>query len=124
MPDKEYGDPKGVLRFWWPPDGTIGSDMMAIPANSKNPVLAHHFLNYMLQNKASIKNFSWLLYQPPLKVIEPSQLVKDGYIVPNLRSTIVQKKDFHTGVIQTALPPAADRKWQDAWADFKSGAGK
>jgi spermidine/putrescine transport system substrate-binding protein len=124
MPDKEYGDPEGVLRYWWPPDGTIGNDMIAIPANAKNPVLAHHFLNYMLQNKASLKNFSWVLYQPPLNVIEPPELVSDGYIVPNLRSAVVQKEDFDTGIVQTALPPAVDRKWQDAWSDFKSGAGK
>jgi spermidine/putrescine transport system substrate-binding protein len=121
MPDKEYGDPDGVLRYWWPSDGTIGNDMIAIPADAKNPVLAHHFLNYMLANKSSIKNFSWVLYQPPLNVIDPSELVKDGYIVPNLRPTVVQKQDFDTGIVQTALPPAVDRQWQDAWADFKSG---
>jgi spermidine/putrescine transport system substrate-binding protein len=121
MPDKEYGDPDGVLRYWWPSDGTIGNDMIAIPADAKNPVLAHHFLNYMLANQPSIKNFSWVLYQPPLNVIDPSELVKDGYIVPNLRPTVVQKQDFDTGIVQTALPPAVDRQWQDAWADFKSG---
>jgi spermidine/putrescine transport system substrate-binding protein len=121
MPDKEYGDPDGVLRYWWPSDGTIGNDMIAIPADAKNPVLAHHFLNYMLANKSSIKNFSWVLYQPPLNVIDPSELVRDGYIVPNLRPTVVQKQDFDTGIVQTALPPAVDRQWQDAWADFKSG---
>jgi hypothetical protein len=34
----------------------------------------------------------------------------------------VEKPNFSTGVIQTALPPAVDRRYQDAWSDFKSGA--
>ena len=124
MPDKEYGDPDGVLRYWAPPDAVVGSDTIVIPTGAKNPVLAHHFLNYMLDNKHSLKNFSWLLYQPPLKTISPPKLVSDGYILPNLRSTIVEKKNFNRGAIYTALPPAVDAKYQDAWADFKSGVGK
>lgn len=123
MPDKEYGDPEGVLRYWWPSNGVIGSDTIVIPTNSKNPVLAHHFLNFMLDNKHALKNFSWVLYQPPLKSINPPKLVSDGYVVPNLRPTVVEKEDFDTGVVYTALPPAIDAEYQDAWADFKSGVG-
>ena len=122
MPGKSYGDPDGVLQYWWPKDGTIGSDMIAIPAGAKNPVLAHHFLNFMLENKYALKNFSWVGYQPPMKSIKPSKLVSDGYVVENLRSAIVEKPNFSTGIIQTALPPAVDRRYQDAWSDFKSGA--
>ena len=122
MPGKSYGDPDGVLQYWWPKDGAIGSDMMAIPTGAKNPVLAHHFLNFMLENKYALKNFSWVGYQPPMKSIEPSKLVSDGYVVPNLKPAIVEKPNFSTGVVQTALPPAVDRRYQDAWSDFKSGA--
>jgi spermidine/putrescine transport system substrate-binding protein len=124
MPAKEYGDPDGVLRYWSPPDGVIGNDTIVIPKGSKNPVLAHHFLNYMLDNKHALKNFSWLLYQPPLNAISPTKLVSDGYVLPNLRPTIVQKRDFDRGAIYTALPPEVDAEYQDAWADFKSGVGK
>jgi hypothetical protein len=35
----------------------------------------------------------------------------------------VEKEDFDTGVVYTALPPAIDAEYQDAWADFKSGVG-
>lgn len=122
MPAKDYGDPDGLLQYWWPKDGTVGSDMMAIPRSAKNPVLAHHFLNFMLENKYAIKNFSWVGYQPPLNAIDPDQLVKDGYVVPNLEPAIVRRENFKTGIVQTTLPPAIDQKWQDAWSDFKSGA--
>ena len=122
MPGKSYGDPEGVLRYWWPPNGTIGSDMIAIPSGAKNPVLAHHFLNFLLEDKHALKNFSWVGYQPPLKSLKPSKLVSDGYVVPNLKPAIVEKPNFSTGVVQTALPPVVDRRYQDAWSDFKSGA--
>ena len=122
MPGKSYGDPDGVLRYWWPPNGTIGSDMIAIPSGAKNPVLAHHFLNFLLEDKHALKNFSWVGYQPPLKSLKPSKLVSDGYVVPNLKPAIVEKPNFSTGVVQTALPPTVDRRYQDAWSDFKSGA--
>jgi spermidine/putrescine transport system substrate-binding protein len=121
MPAKDYGDPDGLLQYWWPSDGTIGSDMMAIPSGAKNPVLAHHFLNFMLENKYAIKNFSWVGYQPPLQALQPDALVRDGYVVPNLKPAIVEKRNFQTGIVQTTLPPAIDQNWQDAWSDFKSG---
>jgi spermidine/putrescine transport system substrate-binding protein len=40
------GDPS-TLQYWFPPDhkGVIGNDLIAIPKNAKNPVLAHMFLN-------------------------------------------------------------------------------
>ena len=31
---------------------------MAVPRNAKNPVLAHHFLNYLLDVKNGYSNFS------------------------------------------------------------------
>ena len=121
FPKADYGDPKGLLQYWWPSDGSIGNDMMAIPTTSKNPVLAHHFLNFMLDNKHAVDNFSWVGYQPPLTSLEPDSLIKDGYVVPNLKTAIVEKENFDTGMIQTTLPPEVDQTWQNAWSDFKSG---
>lgn len=121
FPKADYGDPKGLLQYWWPSDGSIGNDMMAIPTTAKNPVLAHHFLNFMLDNKHAVDNFSWVGYQPPLISLEPDSLIKDGYVVPNLKTAIVEKENFDTGVIQTTLPPEVDQTWQNAWSDFKSG---
>jgi spermidine/putrescine transport system substrate-binding protein len=122
FPGDNYGDPDGLLGFWWPSDGAIGNDNIAIPAGAKNPVLAHHFLNYMLEPKNALKNFSWVGYQPPMQSVDPAGLVKDGYVVPNLDSAIVEKQNFDTGVIFTTLPPEVDQRYQDAWSAFKSGA--
>jgi spermidine/putrescine transport system substrate-binding protein len=121
MPGDDYGDPNGLLQYWWEPNGVIGSDQITILKSARNPVLAHEFLNFMLEPKYAMKNFSWVGYQPPQNTAQPASLVKDGYVVPNLKPAIVEKQNFDTGVTYTNLPPEVDQTYQDAWASFKSG---
>ncbi|HEX3981392.1 MAG TPA: spermidine/putrescine ABC transporter substrate-binding protein, partial [Acidimicrobiales bacterium] len=44
------GTPVEVIGYWFPSDskGPVGNDTMAVLSGGKNPVLAHLFLNYML----------------------------------------------------------------------------
>jgi len=120
--------PEGVgtdaLGFWFPADGkgTIGSDMLAIPRNAKNPVLAHHFLNYLLDNKNGYANFAnYVGYQPPLTSLDPDTLVSDGVVPANLKTAIVRESDFDIAFPLTELTPAGATDWQNAWAEFKAG---
>jgi spermidine/putrescine transport system substrate-binding protein len=113
-----------ALGFWFPEDGrgVIGSDMIAIPKTAKNPVLAHHFLNYLLDEKHGYDNFAnYTGYQPPLTVLDPDRLVKDGIVPANLRTAIVRESDFDTAFPLTELTPAGATEWQNAWAEFKAG---
>lgn len=122
MPGKDYGDPRGLLRYWWPPGkGVVGNDTITIPKSAKNPVLAHHFLNYLLDNKVALKNFSWVGYQPPVKAMVPDKLVQQGYVVPNLKSAILERDALDSPIQPLALTPSVDQKWQEAWSSFKSG---
>jgi spermidine/putrescine transport system substrate-binding protein len=127
-----YYAPKGedptTLRYLWPPkvtDNTIGgyvsNDNMAIPSNTEHPVLAHMFLNYLMDRKHAMTNFSWLLYQPPLIGLDPEQLVSDGFIIDNLRSTLVFEEDYSLGQIPVQLPPAVDARWLQAWSQVQAG---
>ena len=113
-----------ALGFWFPEDGhgTIGNDNIAIPRNAKNPVLAHHFLNYLLDNKHGYDNFAnYVGYQPPFTKLDPDRLVKDGIVPANLRTAIVRETDFDQGYFLTELTPAGQTEWQNAWAEFKAG---
>lgn len=123
MPEKEYGDPNGVLRYWYPEDGKglVGNDTIVIPRNAKNPVLAHMFLNFLLDNQHAIDNFGWVGYQPPLKSIDPDQLVKDGYVLENIKPTVVREDHFDTGYRILTLPAQIDQLWLNAWSQFKAG---
>ena len=113
-----------ALGFWFPEDGggTIGNDNIAIPRNAKNPVLAHHFLNYLLDGKHGYDNFAnYVGYQPPFTRLDPDRLVKDGVVPANLKTAIVRESDFDRGYFLTELTPAGQTEWQNAWAEFKAG---
>jgi spermidine/putrescine transport system substrate-binding protein len=118
--------PKGtkptVLGYWRPDThAETQNDMIAILRGAKHPVLAHAFLNFMLDNDAGLQNFSWNGYIPPLNVIDPDKLVSQGYIPANLTSTIVRQSDFAKGVTIDALTTKGQALWQNAWSDFKAG---
>jgi spermidine/putrescine transport system substrate-binding protein len=127
-----YYAPKGedpsTLRYLWPPKTTNGSiggyvsnDNLALPRSAEHPVLAHHFLNFLLDRKHSLDNFSWVLYQPPLQGLDPAQLVSDGYILENLTSTLVYEEDFSLGQIPLQLPSDAEARWLQAWSEVQAG---
>jgi len=119
------GAKPNVLRFWFPPDGsgTIGSDLMAIPKSAKHPVLAHHFVNYLLDEKHGYDNFAnFVGYQPPFVKLDPDRLVADGVVPANLKTAIVRESDFDQGYFQTELTPTGQTLWQNAWSEFKAGA--
>jgi spermidine/putrescine transport system substrate-binding protein len=121
------GEDPTALRWMWPPKnssfngGYVSNDSLAIPRISENPVLAHMFLNYLLDRKVSLKNFSWVLYQPPLAGLEPESLVSDGYIPEYLSDTIVQEADFEMGQAPIQLTPAAEARWLRAWSEVQAG---
>lgn len=116
------GVPVSVVGYWRPDKGAvIGSDMIAILRKAKNPVLAHHFLNYLLDKKHGVTNFSWLGYMPPLSVINPDKVIAQGYIPKNLGTTVVRESDFKNGISILPLTATGQATWQNAWAKFKAG---
>jgi spermidine/putrescine transport system substrate-binding protein len=114
-------DPQ-VLRYWFPLDGrgTVGNDLMTILRSSRNPVLAHHFLNFLLDFDMAMLNLEWNGFQPPLVRIDPSVLVKQGYIPPNLTTAVVRQEYFETGFRAVELDPQVDKSWQNVWSQFKA----
>ena len=58
--------------------GYVGNDSLAVLKGAEHPVLAHMFLNYMLDDKVAVKNFGWNAYQPPINALKPNTLVSDG----------------------------------------------
>jgi spermidine/putrescine transport system substrate-binding protein len=88
---------------------------------AEHPVLAHMFLNYMLDDKVAIKNFSWNAYQPPINALEPDKLVSGGMIREHLASTVIEQSDFGMGQIPEQLTPEEDKRWLEAWSRVQQG---
>ncbi len=124
----QYYLPKGqsadVLRYWFPSDGRgeVDNDLMVVLGQGSNPVAAHVFINYMLDKSVASKNFGYIGYQPPQNDINPDELVKDGFVPKNLKTTAVLPHYFDVGERLLQLPPAADQAWHQVWQEFKAGA--
>ncbi|SHM87455.1 polyamine ABC transporter substrate-binding protein [Cryptosporangium aurantiacum] len=113
-----------ILRYWFPSDGkgSVDNDLMVVLRGGKNPVLAHLFVNHMLDNATALANFSFIGYQPPQTSIEPTTLVQDEYLPSNLASATVLPKYFDVGYRLLELPTDVDAKWHTVWQEFKAGA--
>lgn len=124
----QYYLPKGVgpevLAYWYPPDGRgmVDNDLMVVLAQGKNPVLAHLFLDFMLDPANALDNFGYVGYQPPQTSLDAASMVKDGYVPANLDTAIVKQEWFAQGYRLLELPPAADAAWHQVWQRFKAGA--
>ena len=112
-----------VLRYWFPADGKgmVDNDMLVTLKGGKNPVLAHLFLDHMLDTEVAMQNFSAIGYQPPQNSINPDALVSDGFIPQNLATAIVKPEWFDAGYRILELDPANDAAWQNVWRTFKAG---
>jgi spermidine/putrescine transport system substrate-binding protein len=123
----QYYLPRGqsvdVLRYWFPEDGKglVDNDLMVVLKGGRCPVLAHHFLQHMLDQDNSLKNFGWIGYQPPQKVLDPERLVADGFLPENLATAAVKEEWFDTAYRLLELDVANDRAWHQVWQQFKAG---
>lgn len=112
-----------VLRYWFPSDGKglVDNDMLVTLKGGKNPVLAHLFLNHMLDPAVARENFSAIGYQPPQNSITADSLIAESFIPENLRSAIVRPEYFDTGYRTLELDAANDAAWHNVWNAFKAG---
>jgi spermidine/putrescine transport system substrate-binding protein len=121
------GSDPSVLRYIWPPKaqggtgGYVSNDNLAVLKGAENPVLGHMFLNYMLDNRVAIKNYSWNAYQPPINALEPGKLVENGTILKNLETAVIVQSDFDTGQVPEQLTPEEDKQWLDVWSRVQQG---
>jgi spermidine/putrescine transport system substrate-binding protein len=124
----QYYLPKGtsvdVLRYWFPPDGKgmVDNDLMVVLAGGKNPVLAHLFIQYMLDTDVALQNFGYIGYQPPQRSLDTNTLVKQGYVPKNLAPAVVKEEYFNVGYRLLELTVDNDAAWHRIWLGFKAGS--
>ena len=120
------GDDGSSLRFWSPVKGKgpVQNDCWAILRNTKKPVLAHLWLNYLLDKDVAYSNFTGFTgYQPPQVSITADSLIQAKVLPENLRSAIFDSDHFGEGSLQEmTLTPKGQALWQKAYARFNSGA--
>jgi spermidine/putrescine transport system substrate-binding protein len=119
--------PKGVpvetVGYWFPADGRgpVANDTLTVLRSATNPVLAHLFLNYLLDLPNVLENISYNGYMQPLNAVTPQRLVKEKILPPSLMSTVVLPSYFRRGLGELQLPVDTDALWQQAWLVVSNG---
>jgi spermidine/putrescine transport system substrate-binding protein len=130
--------PSSTLSYWKAPKGhvPVQNDCFSICSTTKKPVLAHLFLNWMLDNGIAFSNFiNFNGYQPPLNEIEPTKLLdqlrkvrnaswgtNDTAPPENLSTSILTNEDFGPDSLQEmTLSSAGNALWQNGYSNFQTG---
>lgn len=122
-----YYMPKGVkpdvLSFWGPDkNGVVQNDFLCIGRAAKSPVLAHRFLDFMLDERNAYDNFvNFVGYTPPQNAIDAEALIKQGLIPKSLTSAVVRPDQFTANQELLQLSVEGERRWDNAWSKFKAG---
>src|ERR1700761_740908 len=80
--------PKGTsidtVGYWFPPDkkGPVANDLMVNLSGGANPVLAHMFIDYMLDVSNALENYSYVGYMQPLTAVTQARLTKEQLLPP------------------------------------------
>jgi spermidine/putrescine transport system substrate-binding protein len=112
-----------VLSFWAPDqNGVVQNDFLCIGRTAKNPVLAHKFLDFMLDEKNAYSNFvDFNGYTPPQKAIDAESLIKSGLIPKSLQHAVVRPDQFAANQELLQLSIEGERLYDQAWSKFKAG---
>jgi spermidine/putrescine transport system substrate-binding protein len=119
--------PKGtkadVLSYWYQAQGgPIFNDVICVAAKSAKPVLAHRFLDYLLDAKVAYANFAGFVgYQPPMNAIDATVLFDKGVLPKSLRQAVVTREAYANGNAYLTLSSTGQQLWDRTWASFRNG---
>jgi spermidine/putrescine transport system substrate-binding protein len=112
-----------VLGFWHPPAGKyiVSNDSMGVLAAAQSPVLAHLYINHMLDNANAETNFAWLGYLPALSKLDADYVVNAGLVPENLRNCVPTLEERTKALRWGRLSPAGEDLYTAAWSKFNAG---
>jgi spermidine/putrescine transport system substrate-binding protein len=119
--------PKGtkpdVLSYWYQKQGgPIFNDCICVASKATKPVIAHRFLNYLLDNKVSYTNFTgYVGYQTPITAIDAQKLFDDGILPKTLSQAVVTREAYANGNAYLTLSAKGLQLWDRTWASFRNG---
>jgi spermidine/putrescine transport system substrate-binding protein len=119
--------PKGtkpdVLSYWYQKQGgPIFNDCICVASKAEKPVIAHRFLNYLLDNKVSYDNFvGYVGYQTPLTAINAQKLFDDEILPQSLNQAVVTREAYANGNAYLTLSAKGLQLWDSTWASFRNG---
>jgi spermidine/putrescine transport system substrate-binding protein len=111
-----------VLGYWQPEPAVINNDVMCVLSKAKNPVLAHLYVNFLLDKTNAQTNFKYVGYQPAIEGLDGKALTDAGLVPAHLSSCVMSNEQIAKGYRFLQLTPDVDALWNDAWSKFRAGA--
>ncbi|MDX6723822.1 MAG: spermidine/putrescine transport system substrate-binding protein [Solirubrobacteraceae bacterium] len=117
------GTKPDVLSYWFQQaGGPVFNDCICVGAEAEKPVLAHRFMNFLLDPKNALENFvGYVGYQPPITKIDADALFEQQVLPENLRNCVVTREDYANGNAYLALTADGRRLWDQNWDAFRNG---
>jgi spermidine/putrescine transport system substrate-binding protein len=117
------GTPPDVLSFWGPESGgVVQNDFLFVTKAAERPVLAHAFLNFLLDEQNAYDNFvNFNGYTPPQQAITAERLIDEGLIPPTLETAVVRPEQFTVNEALLQLTVEGEQLWDQAWSEFRAG---
>jgi len=126
MLNAQYYLPEGtgpeVLAYWQPETAVIANDTMCVLSKAKNPVLAHLFIDHILDKTNAETNFGFVGYQPAIEGLGAQELIDAGLVPESLRSCVLSNEQVADGLRYLPLTVEVETLWNDAWSKFRAGA--
>ena len=111
-----------VLGYWQPDPAVINNDVMCVLSKAKNPVLAHLYVNFLLDKAIAQTNFQFVGYQPAIEGLDGKALTDAGLVPAHLASCVMSNDQIAKGYRYLQLSADVDALWNDAWSKFRAGA--
>ena len=111
-----------VLAYWQPETAVIANDTMCVLTKAKSPVLAHLFINYLLDKTNAQTNFSYVGYQPAIEGLGAQELIDAELVPETLRSCVLSDAQIGKGLRYLPLSAEVEALYNDAWSKFRAGA--
>jgi spermidine/putrescine transport system substrate-binding protein len=121
------GDTAPELSYYWPGStdgipGSVENDTITMMKTAKNPVLAHLFIDFILDTQNATTNYTtYTGYQQPMKGITAESLVGSKVVPEHLASTVVAEEDFAKGYRILELAPDVEGLWESAYQEILAG---
>ena len=120
--------PKGVkpdvLSYWYQTQGgPIFNDCICVGAKATKPVIAHRFLNYLLDNKVSVRELHRLRRLPAAdhRDRRPEALRRRASLPKTLDQAVVTREAYANGNAYLTLSAKGLQLWDRTWTSFRNG---
>ena len=121
------GDTAPNISYYWPGStegvsGNVDNDTILLLKSSKAPVLAHLFIDFMLDAQNALTNYTtYSGYQAPMTSINPDELVGNNVVPEHLATTVVAQDQFTSGYRNLELAPDVLALWESAYQEIQAG---